>query len=163
MDRLSEMSEQRRIIEEKKQEILRKIAEKKRKKEDVEGTTSNIVTSSNTSFPVKIPRLSTTNQFKNDGSFLDQFRKMQESNVAKPDIKSDSSSTKSGIVMKIQAPERIKMKREVAFSGSLVRLQLKNGMKSTLLKSEGKQTYLSFHLSIHVTQFTHEPYDAEAR
>ncbi|GFY37321.1 SURP and G-patch domain-containing protein 1, partial [Trichonephila inaurata madagascariensis] len=56
-------------------------------------------------FPVKIPRLSTTNQFKNDGSFLDQFRKMQESNVAKPDIKSDSSSTKSGIVMKIQAPE----------------------------------------------------------
>ncbi|GFR03562.1 SURP and G-patch domain-containing protein 1 [Trichonephila clavata] len=105
MDRLSEMSEQRRIIEEKKQEILRKIAEKKRKKEDVEGTTSNIVTSSNTSFPVKIPRLSTTNQFKNDGSFLDQFRKMQESNVANPDIKSDSSSPKSGIVMKIQAPE----------------------------------------------------------
>lgn len=48
MDRLAEMSEQRRIIEEKKQEILRKISEKRRKKE-VEGlsTTTNIVTSSN--------------------------------------------------------------------------------------------------------------------
>ncbi|GFT73475.1 SURP and G-patch domain-containing protein 1 [Nephila pilipes] len=107
MDRLSEMSEQRRIIEEKKQEILRKIAEKKRKKDDEEGmsTTTNIVTSSNKSFPVKIPRLSTTNQFKNDGSFLDQFKKMQESNMAKSDSKSECSSLKGGIVMKIQAPE----------------------------------------------------------
>lgn len=107
MDRFSEMSEQRRIIEEKKQEIMRKIAEKKRKKEDGEGmsTTSNIVTSSNKSFPVKIPRLSTTNQFKNDGSFLDQFKKMQESNVTRSEPKLECSSTKSGIVMKIQAPE----------------------------------------------------------
>ncbi|GBM64166.1 SURP and G-patch domain-containing protein 1 [Araneus ventricosus] len=105
MDRLSEMSEQRRIIEEKKQEILRKIAEKKRKKED-QGmtTTTNIVTSSNKSFPVKIPRLTTTNQFKNDGSFLDQFKKMQESTAMKSEF-NESSSSKSGIVMKIQAPE----------------------------------------------------------
>ncbi|GIY98240.1 SURP and G-patch domain-containing protein 1 [Caerostris extrusa] len=101
MDRLTEMSEQRRIIEEKKQEILRKMAEKKRKKPDELSTTTNIVTSSNKSFPVKIPRLSTTNQFINDGSFLDQFKKMQEQNI-KPDL---TESSKSGIVMKIQATE----------------------------------------------------------
>ncbi|XP_042906738.1 SURP and G-patch domain-containing protein 1 isoform X1 [Parasteatoda tepidariorum] len=104
MDRLSEMSEQRRIIEEKKQEILRKLAEKKRKR-DVEEyvsttTTTNIVTSSNKSFPVKIPCVSTTNQFKNDGSFLEQFRKLQEGNTSPAN--SNASSTSKGISMKIQ-------------------------------------------------------------
>lgn len=103
MDRLAEMSEQRRIIEEKKQEILRKVAEKKRKKEvDHLSTTTNIVTSSNKSFPVKMPRLFSTNLFKNDGSFLDQFKKMQENNASSSTENSNSEGKTSGnISMKI--------------------------------------------------------------
>ncbi|XP_054707103.1 SURP and G-patch domain-containing protein 1-like [Uloborus diversus] len=105
MDRLSEMSEQRRIIEEKKLEILRKIEQKKKREVDsAPTTTTNIVTSSNKSFPVKIPTFSSTNLFKNDGSFLDQFKKMQETDKNSVNNSSESSSSKGGIVMKIQPP-----------------------------------------------------------
>lgn len=95
--RSPEMLTQAEIIEQKKQEILRRIAEKKRKANSSEFDGKEQVAQK--SEPEKSCSGSGGNIFKNDGTFLEQFKKLQEQTGQKV-----LPASKSGVVMKLQSP-----------------------------------------------------------
>lgn len=96
--RSPEMLTQAEIIEQKKQEILRRLAEKKRKAVCTESNGKEQVAQKNL---IEIPSSGTGgNIFKNDGSFLEQFKKMQEQTGQ---MSQSAANSKSGVVMKLQS------------------------------------------------------------
>ncbi|XP_070543425.1 SURP and G-patch domain-containing protein 1-like [Ptychodera flava] len=124
------VSDQEKLIEQKKKEIEQKMAEQKKKEEEQKIEDAKTKKPAEIKFQIKSPQTmqpkpeppkANANVFSNDGSFLEQFKKMQQQMKSKDDNKGEAKTDgKSSDMSTVSGSTEPQLQRKLPFIGKKI-------------------------------------------